>query len=203
MREKRLATWDGGNITWGGRVGVLGTVPACVCAQEMAGVRDGFLAGKGVKTCLMHLAIMTQNDSFKFVHELKQEMHADLNELMKLIEKGKGKSVNTKFDRPSVVRQPNAQRNPKPSVLGANHKPTVSRPHLKSNQSRDKVLPDNSQVKVKKTQVEVPPRIPSVSNKMKYVTACKHCLNSRTLNANVVCTTCNKCLVDSNHFGCV
>nr|GEW90752.1 putative ribonuclease H-like domain-containing protein [Tanacetum cinerariifolium] len=33
----------------------------------------------------------------------------------------KGKSVDTKFDRPSVVRQPNAQRIPKPSVLG---KPT-------------------------------------------------------------------------------
>ncbi|GJT92050.1 hypothetical protein Tco_1080895 [Tanacetum coccineum] len=33
----------------------------------------------------------------------------------------KGKSVETKFDKPSVVRQPNAQRIPKPSVLG---KPT-------------------------------------------------------------------------------
>ncbi|GJY90577.1 hypothetical protein Tco_0505773 [Tanacetum coccineum] len=31
-----------------------------------------------VKTCLMPLAIKTQNDSFTFVHELKQEMHADL-----------------------------------------------------------------------------------------------------------------------------
>nr|GFB75082.1 hypothetical protein [Tanacetum cinerariifolium] len=61
----------------------------------------------------------------------------------------------------------------------------------------------NSQVKAKKTQVEVHPRIPSVSNKKKFVTACKDSLNSRTLNANVVCTTCNKCLVDSNHFACV
>nr|GEV13344.1 integrase, catalytic region, zinc finger, CCHC-type, peptidase aspartic, catalytic [Tanacetum cinerariifolium] len=130
---------------------------------------------------------------------------------------GKGKHVDTKFDRPSIVRQPNAQRIPKPSVLGkptpflnsldriyfqktesvpqanvseglpkpvtaqtlphtakkavrVNHKPTVSRPLLKSNQSRDKVLQNNSQVKVKKTQVEVHPRIPSVSNKMKSVT---------------------------------
>nr|GEY89885.1 integrase, catalytic region, zinc finger, CCHC-type, peptidase aspartic, catalytic [Tanacetum cinerariifolium] len=40
------------------------------------------------------------------------------DELKKLIEKGKGKSVDTKFDRPSVVQQPNAQRIPKPSVLG-------------------------------------------------------------------------------------
>nr|GFA24868.1 Gag-Pol polyprotein [Tanacetum cinerariifolium] len=161
---------------------------------------------------------------------------------------GTGKSVDTKFDRPSVVRQPNAQRIPKPSVLakeavsntnvlkpgmyrignrtthtrapqlpqtvrntnprvststGVNHKPTVSRPPLKSNQSRDKVLPNNSQVKAKKTQVDVHPRIPSVSNKIKFVTACKDSLNTRTLYANAVCATCNKCLVDSNHFACV
>nr|GEZ44448.1 retrovirus-related Pol polyprotein from transposon TNT 1-94 [Tanacetum cinerariifolium] len=78
-----------------------------------------------------------------------------------------------------------------------------NRPQLKSNQSRDKVVPNNSQVKVEKTQVEVHPRIPSVSNKMKSVTACKDSLNSRTLNANVVCATCNKRLVNSNHFDCV
>ncbi|GKA94160.1 hypothetical protein Tco_0816146 [Tanacetum coccineum] len=31
-----------------------------------------------IKTCLMPLAIKIQNDCFTFVHELKQEMHADL-----------------------------------------------------------------------------------------------------------------------------
>nr|GEW17995.1 hypothetical protein [Tanacetum cinerariifolium] len=31
-----------------------------------------------IKTCLMHLALKTQNDSLAFVHEFKQEMHADL-----------------------------------------------------------------------------------------------------------------------------
>ncbi|GKA14040.1 hypothetical protein Tco_0693686 [Tanacetum coccineum] len=31
-----------------------------------------------IKTCLMPLATKTQNDSFAFVHELKQEMHEDL-----------------------------------------------------------------------------------------------------------------------------
>ncbi|GJR57632.1 hypothetical protein Tco_1499794 [Tanacetum coccineum] len=31
-----------------------------------------------IKTCLMPLALKTHNDSFKFVHGLKQEMHADL-----------------------------------------------------------------------------------------------------------------------------
>nr|GEW89703.1 hypothetical protein [Tanacetum cinerariifolium] len=97
-------------------------------------------------------------------------------------------------------------RNTNPRVSTStrvNHKPTVSRPQLKSNQSKDKVLPNNSQVKAKKTQVEVHPRIPSVSTKIKSINACKDSLNSKTLNANVVCATCNKCLVDSNHFACV
>nr|GFA60086.1 retrovirus-related Pol polyprotein from transposon TNT 1-94 [Tanacetum cinerariifolium] len=44
-----------------------------------------------------------------------------ISDLKKLIEQGKAKSVDTKFDRPSVIRQPNAQRIPKPSVFG---KPT-------------------------------------------------------------------------------
>nr|GEZ80119.1 integrase, catalytic region, zinc finger, CCHC-type, peptidase aspartic, catalytic [Tanacetum cinerariifolium] len=133
----------------------------------------------------------------------------DREETLALERESKGKSVDTKYDRPSVVRQPNTQQIPKPSVLVTahtlpqiarqavsntnvlkpgiiNHNTNVSRPHLKSNQSRDKVLPNNSQVKVKKTQVEVYPRIPSVSNKMKSVTACKDNLNSRSLNANVI-----------------
>nr|GEW25609.1 hypothetical protein [Tanacetum cinerariifolium] len=33
---------------------------------------------KLIQTCLMPLAMKTQSDSLKFVHELKQEMHADL-----------------------------------------------------------------------------------------------------------------------------
>nr|GEW51823.1 hypothetical protein [Tanacetum cinerariifolium] len=209
-----------------------------------------------------------EREQYFKIQDLKaklQDKNITISELKKLIEKGNGKSMDTKFDKPSVVRQPNAQRIPKPSVLGkpapfsnsldricffpktkpvpktnvskgllkpvtaqtlpqiakqavsntnmlrpgmykidrVNHKPTVSRPELKSNQSKDKVLPNNSQVKVKKTQVEVYPRISSVSNKMKSVTACNDSLNSKTLNANVVCATCNKCLVDSNHFACV
>nr|GEV87159.1 hypothetical protein [Tanacetum cinerariifolium] len=68
---------------------------------------------------------------------------------------------------------------------------------------KHKVVPNNSQVKLKKTQVEDHPRIPSISNKIKSVTACNDRLNSRTLNANAVCATCGKCLVDYDHFDCV
>nr|GEU57074.1 retrovirus-related Pol polyprotein from transposon TNT 1-94 [Tanacetum cinerariifolium] len=187
----------------------------------------------------------------------QQDKNIAISELKKLIEKVKGKSVETKFDKPSVVRQPNAQRIPKPSVLataqtlpqiarqavsninvlkpgmyridnmstqttapqspqtvrntnprmststGVNHKTNVSRPRRRINQLKDKVVSNNSQMKLKKTQVEVHPRIPCVSNKIKSITTCKDSLNSRTLNANAVCTTRNKCLVDSNHFAYV
>nr|GEV21777.1 retrovirus-related Pol polyprotein from transposon TNT 1-94 [Tanacetum cinerariifolium] len=86
---------------------------------------------------------------------------------------------------------------------GVNHKTNVSRPHHKSNQLKDKVLPNNSQVRPKKTQVKEHPRISSISNKTKSVTTCNDSLNSRTSNANAVCASCDKCLVDSNHFACV
>nr|GEY78055.1 retrovirus-related Pol polyprotein from transposon TNT 1-94 [Tanacetum cinerariifolium] len=132
--------------------------------------------------------------------------------------KAKKAIINTNVLKPGMYRLdnktaytrapqlPQTVRNTNPRVSTStrvNHNTNVSRPQLKSKQSKDKVLPNNSQVKAKKTQVEVHPRIPSVSNKMKSVTACKDSLNSRTLNANVVCSTCNKCLVDSNHFDCV
>nr|GEU92207.1 hypothetical protein [Tanacetum cinerariifolium] len=206
------------------------------------------------------------------------------------LQKCKGKYVETMFDKPSVIRKPNAQRIPKPSVLGkptpfsnslerkhfrrtksvpktnvseglskpvnahtlppiawqavsntnvlkprmyqidnrttqtrapqslqtvrntnprvstsigVNHQTNVSRPQHKSNQLKDKVMPNNSQVKPKKIQIEEHHRISSIFNKTKSVTACNNNLNSRTSNLNAVCATCGKCLVDPNHFACV
>ncbi|GJV63183.1 putative ribonuclease H-like domain-containing protein [Tanacetum coccineum] len=291
-----------------------------------------------IKTLLMPLSIKTQNDSFRFEHELKTKMHedyeyvkslekevdelesekadfsniydllleecvskdvicsylhslSDLNahtelqclylhkvkecaclaiklskqtesvnkenrnktsgELRKIIEKFKGKSVETQFDKPSVVRQPNAQRIPKPSnlpqnrkqveihsnvlkpgmyriattttqnrepqlphasrntnphmskSLGVNHTTSVSRPQLKCYQVKDKVMPNNSQVKFKKKEVEDHHRISSISKKTKSVTACNDSSNSRTSNVNVVCAECGKCVFNSNHDACV
>nr|GFB38550.1 hypothetical protein [Tanacetum cinerariifolium] len=65
-----------------------------------------------------------EREQYFKIQDLKaqlQDKNIAISELKKLIEKGKGKYVDTKFDRPSFVRQPNAQRIPKPSVLG---KPT-------------------------------------------------------------------------------
>ncbi|GJS50974.1 retrovirus-related pol polyprotein from transposon TNT 1-94 [Tanacetum coccineum] len=53
-------------------------------ANEVKHSKDRFRAPTAldmevlIKTCLMPLVLKTQNDSFAFVHELKQEMHDDL-----------------------------------------------------------------------------------------------------------------------------
>ncbi|GJX59966.1 retrovirus-related pol polyprotein from transposon TNT 1-94 [Tanacetum coccineum] len=234
-----------------------------------------------------------EREQYFEIQDLKaqlQDKNIAISELKKLIEKCKGKSVDTKFDKPSVVRQPNAQRIPKPSVLGkpapfsdslerkyfakkksvlktneseglskpvtpqnlpqtakqavrntnvikpgmyriassttqtrapqlnqtsrntnprvstsigVAHKTNVSRPQPRSNQMKDKVVSNTSHVKFKKTKVEEQPRISSISNKTKSVTACNDSLNSRTSNANAVCATCGKCVFNLNHDACV
>ncbi|GKF12650.1 hypothetical protein Tco_0050576 [Tanacetum coccineum] len=198
--------------------------------------------------------------------------------------------METKFDKPSIIRQPNAQRNPKPSILGkpapflnslerkhfsktksvpktnvseglsktvtahnlpqtarqavrntnvikpgmyriktrttqirapqlpqtsrntnprvstsigVNHRTNVSRPQLKSNKMKEKVVPNTSQVKFKKTDVEDHHRISSISSQSKSVTACNDSLKSRTLNVNDVCATCGKCVFNSNQDACI
>nr|GEW13384.1 hypothetical protein [Tanacetum cinerariifolium] len=51
-----------------------------------------------------------------------------ISELKKLIEKLKGKSVDTKFENSSIIRQPNAFKSQRPSILG---KPTTFSDSLK------------------------------------------------------------------------
>ncbi|GJV55940.1 hypothetical protein Tco_1456945 [Tanacetum coccineum] len=101
---------------------------------------------------------------------------------------------------------PHASRNTNPHVstsTGVNHSTSVSRPLLKSYQVKDKVVPNNSQVKFTKKEVEDHHRISSISKKTKSVTACNDSSNSRTLNVNVVCVECGKCVFNSNHDACV
>nr|GEX47817.1 hypothetical protein [Tanacetum cinerariifolium] len=68
---------------------------------------------------------------------------------------------------------------------------------------KDKIVPNTSQVKFKKSEVEDHDRISSISNKTKSVTACNDSLKSRISNVNVVCATYGKCLFNSNHYACV
>nr|GFA71457.1 hypothetical protein [Tanacetum cinerariifolium] len=62
-----------------------------------------------------------EREQYIKIQDLKdqlQDKNIAISEIKKLVEKWKGKSMETKFDKPSVVRQPNAQRIPKPPVLG-------------------------------------------------------------------------------------
>nr|GEV44732.1 hypothetical protein [Tanacetum cinerariifolium] len=233
-----------------------------------------------IKTCLMPLALKTQNDSFIFVHELKQEMHADLKYVESLekeideLESDKAEFSNmydmilqqcvsnevmcsyflSLFDLDALaelqclylhkvkecdclaqklskqtdsvkndtvwneqasnvfqkereqyieIKDLKAQLQDKNIAIRVNHKTNVNRLQHKCNHMNDKVVPNNSQVKLKKTLVEDYPRILSISNQIKSVTTCNDSLNSITLNANAVCATCGKYLVDSDHFACV
>ncbi|GJY48596.1 hypothetical protein Tco_0438552 [Tanacetum coccineum] len=101
---------------------------------------------------------------------------------------------------------PHASRNTNPHVSKStrvNHTTSVSRPQLKCYQVKDKVVPNNSQVKFKKKEVEDHHRISSISKKTKSVTACNDSSNSRTSNVNAVCAECGKCVFNSNHDACV
>ncbi|GKA73790.1 retrovirus-related pol polyprotein from transposon TNT 1-94 [Tanacetum coccineum] len=86
-----------------------------------------------------------EREQYHEIQDLKAQMqdkNIAISELKKLIEKCKGKSVETQFDKPSVVRQPNAQRIPKPSVLG---KPTpfLNSPKMRSFQTKQSVNKTN------------------------------------------------------------
>ncbi|GJT51536.1 hypothetical protein Tco_0977693 [Tanacetum coccineum] len=77
---------------------------------------------------------------------------------------------------------PHASRNTNPHVstsIGVNHSTSVSRPPLKSYQVKDKVVPNNSQVKFTKKEVEDYHRI---YKKTKSVTAYNDSSNSKTSN---------------------
>ncbi|GJY03822.1 hypothetical protein Tco_0369762 [Tanacetum coccineum] len=84
-----------------------------------------------------------------------------------------------------------------------NHTTSVRRPQLKSNGLKDKVLPNNSEVKNKLMNVEEHRRIFKFSNYTKSVTACNDSLNASTSNVNFVCATCGKCILNDNHDACV
>nr|GEV63995.1 copia protein [Tanacetum cinerariifolium] len=231
------------------------------------------------KPCLYEIPNDQSNPANRFVPDweetltLEGESRSKLNKDLKLVEKCKGKSVGTKFDKPFVVRQPNTQRIPKPSVLGkptsfsdslerkgfsqtksvpktnvseslskpattqmlhlttrqavrntnvikpgmyridtrttqtrapqlpqtsrninprvststgVTHKTIVNRLQIRSTQMKDKVVPNNSQVKDKKTEVEDHHRISIDSDHFSCVAKSLNDVNARTKKPNVV-----------------
>nr|GEZ46326.1 hypothetical protein [Tanacetum cinerariifolium] len=98
-----------------------------------------------------------------------QDKRIAISGLKKLIEKMKGKSMDTKFEKSSVIRQPNAFKSQRPSILG---KPTIfsdslerkdfskAKSVIKNNVSNDfskpvtaQILPLNKKLILKNTNV--------------------------------------------------
>nr|GFB57903.1 hypothetical protein [Tanacetum cinerariifolium] len=116
-----------------------------------------------------------EREQYFEIQDLKTQLHDKyivISELKKLIEKLKGKSVDTKFEKSSVIQQPNAFKSQRPSILG---KPTTfsnsferkdfskSRPVTQNNVSNDfskpvtaQTLPLNKKSILKNTNVLAP-----------------------------------------------
>nr|GEU68483.1 hypothetical protein [Tanacetum cinerariifolium] len=131
-----------------------------------------------------------------------QDKGIAISELKKLIEKLKGKYVDTKFEKSSVIRKPNAFKSQRPSILG---KPTTfsdslerkdfskSKSVTKNNVSNDfskpvtaQILPTNKKSILKNTNVLAP-----------------GILKAKTSNVNFVCAACGKCVLNEKHDMCV
>nr|GFB08727.1 hypothetical protein [Tanacetum cinerariifolium] len=62
-----------------------------------------------------------EREQYFEIQDLKAQLQDKgivISELKKLIQKLKGKSVNTKFEKSSVIRQPNAFKSQRPLILG-------------------------------------------------------------------------------------
>ncbi|GJW32813.1 retrovirus-related pol polyprotein from transposon TNT 1-94 [Tanacetum coccineum] len=120
---------------------------------------------------VLRVSLSTCEQYFE-IHDLKAQLQDKviaISELKKLIEKMKGKYVETKFKKSSVIRQPNASKSQRQSVLG---KPTIfsdslekkdfskSKSVTKNNVSNDfskpvtaQILPQNIKSILKNTNV--------------------------------------------------
>nr|GEY92998.1 retrovirus-related Pol polyprotein from transposon TNT 1-94 [Tanacetum cinerariifolium] len=78
---------------------------------------------------------------------------------------------------------------------------SVSRPQLKINPMKDRVMLNNSQGK--KQEVEDNRRNVKFSKNKTFVTACNDSLNAKTSNVNLVCATCGKCVLNEKNDMCV
>ncbi|GJV87738.1 retrovirus-related pol polyprotein from transposon TNT 1-94 [Tanacetum coccineum] len=93
--------------------------------------------------------------------------------------------IDTRTTQTRALQLPQTYKNTNPCIstsTGVTHRISVSRPTPRSTQMKDKVVPNTSQVKFKKTEIEDYHRISSISNKIKSVTACNDSSKSRTSN---------------------
>ncbi|GJT29453.1 hypothetical protein Tco_0909728, partial [Tanacetum coccineum] len=145
-----------------------------------------------------------QNDQNAKEYDDERDVLANLIASLTLDTEENKKILKTTQTRAPQLSQTSRNTDHRVSIsTGVIHRTNVSIPQLRSTQMKDKVVPNNSQVKFKKTEVEDHHRISSISNKTNSVTTCNDSLKSKTSNVNAVCATCGKCVFNSNHDACV
>nr|GEU90000.1 hypothetical protein [Tanacetum cinerariifolium] len=97
----------------------LETLEKCECLEKEPSKSK--MMSKSFKALQKH-AINLELDLQQYLKAQLQDKGIAISELKKLIEKLKGKSVETKFEKSSIIRQPNAFKSQRPSILG---KPTI------------------------------------------------------------------------------
>nr|GFB31720.1 hypothetical protein [Tanacetum cinerariifolium] len=95
----------------------------CECLEtELSKSKMMSKSFESVQKHAINLELKLQQCKEKDLKAQLQDKGIVINELKKLIEKLKGKYVDTKFEKSSVIQQPNAFKSQRPSVLG---KPTT------------------------------------------------------------------------------
>nr|GEW28458.1 retrovirus-related Pol polyprotein from transposon TNT 1-94 [Tanacetum cinerariifolium] len=148
----------------------------CECLEKE--ISKNKMMSKSFEALQKH-AINLEIDLQQYLKAQLQDKGIVISELKKLIAKLKGKSVDTKFGKSSVIRQPNAFKSQRPSILG---KPTIfsdslerkdfskSKSVTQNNVSNDfskpvttQTLPPNKKSILKNTNV-LAPRIPQLKS---------------------------------------
>nr|GFA55667.1 hypothetical protein [Tanacetum cinerariifolium] len=183
-----------------------------------AQLQDKSIAISELKKLIEKLKGKSVDTKFGKSSDLKaqlQDKSIAINELKKLIEKLKGKSVDTKFEKSSVIRQPNAFKSQRPSILG---KPSTfsnsfirndfskSTSVTKNNASNDfskpvtaQTLPTKKKSCLKNTNVLAPGMNVKLPKNKTSVTACNDSLNANTLNIKSDSAMCAKCVMIDKH----
>nr|GEW88208.1 retrovirus-related Pol polyprotein from transposon TNT 1-94 [Tanacetum cinerariifolium] len=93
----------------------LETLETCECLEKE--LSKSKMMSKSFEALQKH-AINLELDLQQYLKAQLQDKGIAMSELKKLIEKLKGKSVETKFEKSSIIRQPNAFKSKRPSILG-------------------------------------------------------------------------------------
>nr|GEY96568.1 hypothetical protein [Tanacetum cinerariifolium] len=145
--------------------------------------------------------------SFEALQKQAVNLELDLQQCKEKIKNDKSFKVNQSKDfckereQYFKIQDLKAQLQEKEIAIRVIPTTSVSRPHLKSNPMRDRVMGNNSQGK--KKDVEDHRKNVKFSKNKTSVTACNDSLKAKTLNVNFVCATCGKYVLNEKHDMCV